>query len=311
MTDVRKPRHRSAGKSLGREVRQFSADGLEVRSGAGGSDTIEVFGKPIVYNTPYSVRDSLGEFEETMKPGVATDVLASGDCDCRFLFNHGGLPMARTTSGTLVLEDSATDLTFVAQLSARQQLSNDLAVAIERGDVNQMSCAFTVSKDTWSTDWMFRDVEAFGSLVDVSAVTYPASPTTEIGKRMLEAIERDMDPESVVRMRKTFFLASDLRAGKVLSNDNAGHVASLLTALQSALDHTTAVADSAGIPTTNGEGADAGGAEQDDVGGSDGTTGGSGPGTGPAGSSLNGDGSGSRTKPPVWTGRSLMERTAE
>ena len=89
----RKDRHRSRDFTFGREYRFFSAEGLEVRDGGATADSIIVTGQPIVYNAPYSVRDSYGEFEETMKPGVAADILDS--CDCRFLFNHGGLPMAQ------------------------------------------------------------------------------------------------------------------------------------------------------------------------------------------------------------------------
>lgn len=162
----------------GREVRAFSADGLQLRSAAS-SDTLEVSGSPIVYDTPYSVRDSIGEFSETMKPGVVAKLLRDG-IDCRFLLNHDGLPLARTTSGTMTLTDGPRALRFTARLDARQQVANDLAVAIERGDVSQMSAGFIVGEDEWDSTQTKRTIRSLRSLLDVSAVTYPASPTTSI-----------------------------------------------------------------------------------------------------------------------------------
>lgn len=152
--------------------------GLEVR-GLKGSG-IEITGQPIVYNTPYVVRDAWGEFEETMRPGVVSGVI--NRCDCRFLFNHDGMPLARTTSGTMQLIDTPTGLSFVARLDRRQALAADLLIAIERGDVSQMSCGFIVDPtgDEWSADNTERQIFRFADLLDVSAVCFPASPTTSI-----------------------------------------------------------------------------------------------------------------------------------
>ena len=76
--------------------------------------------------------------------------------DCRFLINHTGMPLARTLSGTLTLTEGPTALSFRATLDARQQMANDLAVSIERGDVSAMSCGFVVGRDKWSADYQKR-----------------------------------------------------------------------------------------------------------------------------------------------------------
>lgn len=256
----RKPRHRSKPlapeyrRGIGREYRLHGVHGLEVRDGAAGSNTIEITGEPIVYDQPYGVMDLFGEFQETMKPGVVSSVLATADT--RFLFNHDGLPLARTTSGTLKLTDSATALRFSAVLDARQQLANDLAVAIERGDVSQMSCGFVVADDAWNADWTERSIYRFEELLDVSAVTYPASPTTtiDIAARMMA----EVPVESRTRVRKLWTFASgELRAGKVLSDENANHISNAAKALQSVLDN-------AGVAMPDDE-------EDDALGGDDGT----------------------------------------
>ena len=252
-----KARYRS-GFGLGREYRFLNPETLEVRDGgASAPDTIVLTGKPIQYNAPYSVRDAVGEFQETMHPGVVSPELMAS-CDTRFLINHTGMPLARTTSGTLTLNDSDTALGFSANLDARQQLANDLAVAIERGDITQMSVGMVVGNDKWSSDYQTRDIFGLKDLVDVSAVTYPASPTTtiEIAQRMVAQIEENEIPWSdQVRMRKFWNVAVDLRAGKVLSKANAGHVASLLTNLKQASDHITALAAAGGVDADDQDGA--------------------------------------------------------
>jgi HK97 family phage prohead protease len=164
------------------ETRKFSpaVAGTSVRSSMT-SDGIEVTGRPIVYNVPYTVHDALGSFQETMKPGVVSQIL--GSCDCRFLLNHSTefIPLARTTSRTLVLSDGPDALRFSATLDPRQTLANDLAVAIERGDISAMSVGFQVAEDEWNADYTKRTITRFAALLDVSAVSFPASPTTSIG----------------------------------------------------------------------------------------------------------------------------------
>jgi hypothetical protein len=82
----------------------------------------------------------------------------------------------------LTLTDSPRGLSFAAGLDPRQSLANDLAVAIERGDISQMSVGFQVDPagDTWNSDFSSRIISKISVLFDVSAVTFPASPTTEI-----------------------------------------------------------------------------------------------------------------------------------
>lgn len=221
----KKQRHRAV--PLLPEVRHFRAEGLEVRSNSK-TDEIVITGSPIVYERDYTVTDALGQFTERMAPGVANEVLPKADV--RFLFNHDGLPLARTTSGTMTLTDSDSELRFTAALDARQQLANDLAIAIERGDVSQMSCGFIVAQDEWSEDWEDRTIHRFADLLDVSAVTYPASPTTSI--QVAHRMAMQVPVESRARLRKAVV---DLRAGKVLSAANADKVLGAFGALHDVL----------------------------------------------------------------------------
>ncbi len=228
---AKKRRHRS-GLPLSREFRRYSAQGLEVRSADTG-DGITITGMPIMYNAPYSVRDMFGEFTETMHPGVVTNILA-GTPDVRFLFNHDGMPLARSISGTLTLEDTRAGLSFNATLDARQSLATDLAVAVERGDVSQMSCGFVVGLDSWNDEQDERDIYRLEQLFDVSAVTYPASPTTsvELAYRAMTAAPI----ESRARVRKLWAVAKDFREGNTLTAETAGLLKDALETLHEAVD---------------------------------------------------------------------------
>jgi HK97 family phage prohead protease len=228
-----KPRKRSTPEPR-TEVRMRISD-LQLRAGSGSSSEIVLEGTPIVYNSSYSVFDMFGEFKETMAPTVCDHVLASPmQLDCRYLFNHDGLPLARTQSGTLELNNSPQGLRSVAHLDSRQQLANDLAVAVERGDVSQMSCGFIVGSDSWNDDMTERTIYSFSELLDVSPVTYPASPTTSVSlaQRALFALPT----ESRARIREAFKVANELRAGKKINSANAALILSAMEALHQADD---------------------------------------------------------------------------
>jgi len=158
-----------------------------IRSSSASSTGAVVTGVPIVYESSYLVHDSFGSYQETMQVGVARSVLAKNP-DVRFLINHGEggtLPLARTPS-TMTLNDTPTGLHIRATLDTRQTAAADLVLALDRGDVSQMSCAFVVADggDEWSEDFQKRTIRSFAELLDVSAVTYPASPSTSISTEL-------------------------------------------------------------------------------------------------------------------------------
>ena len=201
---------------LGPEVRHFSAKGLEVRSSSDGNQAI-VRGSAIMYDTPYVVHDPWGEFEERMRAGCATNLLSRG-VDCRLLLNHDGLAMARTVSGTLDLIDTAASLDMEARLDLRQHLANDFVIATERGDMSEMSVGMIVGRDEWgeSEGRETRDVEELSDLLDVSGVTYAASPTTNL--EMAQRMAAQMPIESRARLRR---LEVAVRSGQLSPDEFA------------------------------------------------------------------------------------------
>ncbi|MCR4443212.1 MAG: HK97 family phage prohead protease [Peptococcaceae bacterium] len=129
-------------------------------------------------------------FREKVLPGAFAETIKTDDI--RALFNHdANCALGRNKAGTLFLEEDDTGLK-VRILPPDTQWAKDLLVSIERGDVSQMSFGFTVLSDRWGTE-KGADVRELvkGRLYDVSPVTFPAYPQTDVGVRSaLEAYER-------------------------------------------------------------------------------------------------------------------------
>ena len=164
------------------ELRKQYGENVELRTAevrAAGDDSLVVEG----YASNFEVEYDLGYFKESVSRGAFDDVL--GD-DVRFLLNHTGAPLARTTNGTLELTVDETGLRYRAALADTQD-GRDLYKLIKRGDITQSSFAFTIDADEWSEDRSTRTITKIGKLLDVSSVTYPASPTTTVAARNMAA----------------------------------------------------------------------------------------------------------------------------
>ena len=165
---------------LAREVRYHDTT-LEVR--AGESDGFTFDGIASVVDTPYTVRDLFGDFQETIVRGAFTKTLKEKS-DVRFLINHDGLPLARSKSKTLTLSANP-DLRAVAHLDSANPIVQGLKSAVDRRDLDQMSIGMRVHRQEWNGDYTERFIKE-AELFDVSAVTFPASPTTSASMRSLD-----------------------------------------------------------------------------------------------------------------------------
>lgn len=132
--------------------------------------------------------NDLGGFREQIQAGAFAEALQD---DVRLLINHEGLPLARTRSGTLRLREDAKGLAFEADLDGEDPDVRALLPKISRGDVGEMSFGFRVKKggQNWRQDEAGRDVRVLTrvGLFDVSVVTFPAYPATDVALRSLEA----------------------------------------------------------------------------------------------------------------------------
>jgi len=137
-------------------------------------DTLLFTGYASVFNKGYGVRDQQGAYTETIKPGAFKKTLQEQD-DVRFLVNHDGIPLARTSSGTLQLEEDDYGLFVRAELDPANPTVAEIASAMKRGDLNEMSFAFAAIRDEFDATGENRSVTE-AKLFDVSVVTYPANP---------------------------------------------------------------------------------------------------------------------------------------
>jgi phage head maturation protease len=77
------------------------------------------------------------------------------------------------------LAEDSTGLHVEADLNPGQSAVRDLQIAMERGDVDEMSFGFRVVRQDWSPDYMSRSItEVNLNKGDVSVVNYGANPAT-------------------------------------------------------------------------------------------------------------------------------------
>lgn len=170
------------------ELRNQYGENVELRTAevrAAGDDSLVVEG----YASNFDVEYDLGYFKESVARGAFDDVMQD---DVRFLLNHTGAPLARTTNGTLELSIDETGLKYRAALADTQD-GRDLYKLIKRGDISQSSFAFTIEADEWSEDRSTRTITKVGRLLDTSAVTYPASPTASVYARNMAAAAQEVE----------------------------------------------------------------------------------------------------------------------
>jgi hypothetical protein len=164
------------------EVRSQYGDAVELRVSevrAASDDTLTISGYAAMFD---DVTD-LGYFNERIARGAFDGVMED---DVRLLINHAGVPLARTTNGTLDLEVDDNGLRYTARLADTTE-GRDLYKLIKRGDISQSSFAFTIEDEEWDRKQNLRTIKRMGSLLDVSPVTYPAYPTTTVAARMAAA----------------------------------------------------------------------------------------------------------------------------
>ena len=149
-------------------------------------------GMPIVYDS----KTDLGYFAEVIERGALdkTDLK-----DVRFLVNHdtNKIPLARSRNNnknsTMRLKPTNKGLEIEADLDVENNAdARSLYSAIERGDISGMSFMFGVDDEEWEdleSDYPTRHIRSISTVVEVSAVTFPAYEATTISARDKEALE--------------------------------------------------------------------------------------------------------------------------
>lgn len=163
---------------LTREVRHMPTSTMECRTVG---DTITFRGLASSTDSPYE----MGFYTETIKRGAFDKTLAKRP-DVMLLANHEGLPIARTTNGSLQLSDMGSGLEFSATASADDPDAARVAAKVGSGLMDQCSFAFRVVTQEWNEDYTERDIsEVSLDRGDVSIVNFGANPNTAVTVRSL------------------------------------------------------------------------------------------------------------------------------
>lgn len=118
--------------------------------------------------------------------------------DVIFQIDHEGRVYARTRNDSLKLEIDEHGLKTRTNLGLTES-SRSVYEDIDAGLYDRMSFAFTVTKDSYTeeeredgTVILTHTILGVGKLYDVSAVSFPANPNTDISARTKDAIDGEI-----------------------------------------------------------------------------------------------------------------------
>lgn len=170
-------------------------------------------GRPIVYNS----RTNIGPFDEIIEQGAldSTDLT-----DVRFLVNHNTMmiPLARSRRNNgnstmkLTPDENGLSIDYVSLDVENNADARALESAVKRGDISGMSFMFSIGEDAWDnleSEHPTRRIKKIGSVVEVSAVTFPAYDATEIYARSKEALENARSVLESARQHRACSLESE------------------------------------------------------------------------------------------------------
>lgn len=199
--------------SSDREYR--SVANFEVRSAETEEENYIVEGYATTFNDPYVLCD---DGELVIKEQISPDAFKDADMsDVLFLYNHEGRVYARQKNGSLALTVENEGLHIRANLGLTEE-SRKMYEDIKAGLVDQMSWAFTVAPDGDEYDKKehLRTINRVRKVYDVSAVSYPANPSTSIAARSFvdgvikeELAERLAHEKAMELARKKFDYLED------------------------------------------------------------------------------------------------------
>jgi HK97 family phage prohead protease len=168
------------------------------------NDALILEGRAIVFDQETEINDPVGSYREIIKSGALNEADLS---DVRLLFNHdlNRVPLARTPK-TMTLRVDSVGMTIRATLP-KTESAREIYEAVKRRDLTGMSFAFKVAEDSYDerTDEdgfrvITRTITKIKKIYDVSAVSFPANPATDIGVSTRSAFGGAIDKLTAERL---------------------------------------------------------------------------------------------------------------
>ena len=171
--------------------------------------TPKIIGHAAIFN---SLSEDLGGFREQIAPGAFTEAITKDDI--RALWNHNpDHVLGRNLAKTLVLSEDTRGLA-IEIIPPDTQFARDLAVSIARGDISQMSFAFSVKPNgqNWGKDESGQVIRTLTNVrvYDVSPVTYPAYQQTDVAVRSMTDWQKSIVPDYSLQRRRLQLLEMEL-----------------------------------------------------------------------------------------------------
>ena len=181
-------------------------------------------GRAIVYD---SVTD-LGFCKEVIKKGALKETDLT---DVRLLVTHdiSKIPLARSRNNNdnstmqLTVDDEGLLIRAVLDIENNAD-AKSLYSAVQRGDISGMSFMFSIEDEEWTelnTDMPTRHIKKIASVIECSAVTFPAYEETSINTRStykleslrktLESVKRDYDTKVLESAKNNTKLSKEVR----------------------------------------------------------------------------------------------------
>jgi len=178
-----------------REYRSFPM--VEIRE-EGDEPTYRVEGYASTFDT-YTLFEYDGvEYKEKIDPEAFEDCDMS---DVIFLRDHVGTVYARTKNKTLELSIDEKGLFTRTDLS-KTAAAREMFEEIQTGMYSQMSFAFTVDAEEYDERTHTRTIKHIKKLYDVSAVSFPANPYTDIDASTRSKFDGFIEQERAERLKR-------------------------------------------------------------------------------------------------------------
>lgn len=176
---------------------------FEVRAREDDDNNQIIEGHPIIYDS----KTDIGFFDEIIEKGALNDADLT---DVRFLVNHDDkrIPLARSRrnnkNSTMQLSVDDKGLNVKVKLDTENNSeARALYSAVKRGDISGMSFMFSIEDEEWEeleSEHPLRRIKKIGTVVEVSAVTFPAYTDTTINTRA----KLDSSAQALDNARKKF-----------------------------------------------------------------------------------------------------------